>query len=608
MIQFPEKHFDKFYWITCSIVLAIVVLRCMFVPFAHDEVATFYFYIQPGDFLPFLSHADANGHFLMSALSWISFKFFGSSTLSLRLPCIAGFIVLCYGIFKVNKLFAGIFPKVIFSSAFILSYNFINFYSLCRGYGLSMAFLILALYYFFIYIKFGAFSHFYKFILFSQLALSANLTLVFVLGLTTVIVIVIQLKKKTFFELKNSFVLIIHFLLLLFWIKYAFFLQESGALYYGSGESYWKVTFETLIETIFFKNSVINAIVVLLFLMMLMYYCFRFIKEKLNFFLYNNFAISFFVLTSLIMAFYLLKKLFHVNYPEDRTGLFFYVFFILALSFMVNELKVRTQVVFLVVPLFFLTHFILNVNIKVHAWRVYETMPEEFYNILTQEQKKKNYPVTIAGHRVREFFYGFLNYNSPTKLNHCTAPEALQMNCDYAIAYRDDKPYYDNYYTELAQDNYWNFVLLKRKILLERKVLYSNDVVQEFSDNQDYHNAYERLDTTFNSIDPLLAEFNISVEKAPVPFNAWLVMEINSATNPDSNITIRTPLNLVKYDWNGTKNLTTSLVSPNIPFKIKRIVAYLWNIDKQEIKIKLNSFRLYQLRGEGVRVISPAKI
>jgi len=607
MSVFPEKHFDKFYWITCSIIFLIVVLRCIFVPFSHDEVATFNFYIQPGSFLPFLSHPDANGHFLTSATSWICFKLVGSSPQALRIPSVIAFAVLCFGVFKMNKLFSGLFTKIIFSSAFILSFNFISFYSLCRGYGISMAFLMVALYYFFVYMRFGAFSHFWKFILLSQLALAANLTLVFVALVTTFLTLIMQMKNKVFFGSKNLFVLFIHAVLTCFWIRYAFYLNENGALYYGGGESYWKVTFETLIETIFFKNGILNGIVVCAFFSMLLYWVFRLFREKREFLLNNSFLISFFVLSSLIIVFYLLKKIMGVNYPEDRTGLFFYVFFIISFAFMLNELNRNIQIVMMFVPAIYLAHFFTQVNFRIHPWRIYETMPAEFFSILRSEQEKTPYRITIGGHRVREFFYAFLNYKSSVKLNHMTSPEALQMNCDYALAYKQDKPWYDSYYTELASEEDWGFRLLKRRVPIKRQVLYSTKNIPEFTDNQEFYNAFEKLDTTFNSDGPLLAEFNFDVKQAPEPLNAWLVLEINDARGVNSQF-LRIPMNLVRYDWNGANNFTLSITSGNIPLNIKRIVAYLWNINKKEIKIKMNSFHLYKLKGEGINVISKAKI
>src|SRR4051812_18484464 len=107
MSLLPEKHFTKFYWALCLPVFVIVILRCIRVPFSHDEVATFFFYIQPGKFIPFYAHPDANGHFLTSATSWICFKLFGSEPWALRIPCMGAFLLLCYSVSKVNRLFRG---------------------------------------------------------------------------------------------------------------------------------------------------------------------------------------------------------------------------------------------------------------------------------------------------------------------------------------------------------------------------------------------------------------------------------------------------------------------------------------------------------------------
>jgi hypothetical protein len=63
-----KEKFNLFYFFAFAIALVIVIIRCITVPFAHDEVATFYYYIQSESFLPFLSHVDANGHFLNSFL------------------------------------------------------------------------------------------------------------------------------------------------------------------------------------------------------------------------------------------------------------------------------------------------------------------------------------------------------------------------------------------------------------------------------------------------------------------------------------------------------------------------------------------------------------
>ncbi|MDI1355599.1 MAG: hypothetical protein PSX36_11810 [bacterium] len=604
----PEKHFDNVYWVVSALVFVIVALRSVLVPFSHDEVATFLYYIQPGDFIPFYAHPDANGHFLTSATSWVFFKLFGSSVWSLRIPCMGAFLLLSYSVFKFNKLLRGVYPKIFFSSAFILSYNFVGFYSLCRGYGFSMAFLVLSMYYFFVYIRYGAFRHFLKFLLFSQFALSSNLTLVLVVAVTTAIVVFYQARNRFLFKWRTIVALLLHAGLILFWVKYAFYLKENGALYYGGGESYWKVTFESLIETLLLKNIFVMSLILAIFATMAVYWLMRLAKEKSEFLLNNNFALSFLSLCALILCFYLLKQVLHVNYPEDRTGLFFYVFFIMTLGLMVNEQKLAVQGLFMIFPVLFTIQFVMLLNFRVHPWRVYETMPARFYEMLVSEQKLTKQPITIGGHRVREFFYGFLNYNSRLKLNHMTSPEALQMNCDYALAYKQDKPYYDAYYSELAAEEDWGFRLLKRREPIARKVVVSKNLYPVFSGNFEYYNTYEALDTTFSSADPLLAEFTFSVKQVPIPFNAWLVLQITSTKENEGDQFIRTPLNLVNYNWNGTSHFTTCLVSGTIPINVKRIVAYLWNVEKQEINIQIESFKLFQLNGKGITKISKANI
>jgi hypothetical protein len=86
------------------------------------------------------------------------------------------------------------------------------------------------------------------------------------------------------------------------------------------------------------------------------------------------------------------------------------------------------------------------------------------------------------------------------------------------------------------------------------------------------------------------------------------VLQVDAASDPDSSLFIRTPLNLIRKDWNHSGQVTTGLVSGNLPSRISRIVAYLWIIDKKEIDLQLNSFSLFQLHGEGVQKISKAKI
>jgi hypothetical protein len=602
----PSRLFNIFFIAAAVLSLITVVARCAMIPFSHDEVATFYFYIQPGSFIPFHSHVDANGHFLVSLTSWICYKLFGSSVLSLRLPCIAAYIVLVYAVKRSNSLFSTLIPIIVLTSALLLSFNFISFFSLCRGYGLSMAFLLLSCYYFFIYLKDRRRRHLLKHILFAQLALSANLTLLFVLLVTAGIILLYQFRSKTLFKPLNILILLCHAGLLVFWARYAFYLKENGALYYGAGDSYWTVTFQSLIDTLFFRSTILDVFIVLVFILQAVYFIWMASVRRIEWLSTSRFALSWLLLVILVAAFYLLKKVMGVNYPEDRTGLFFYIFFILSLAFLLEEIVTPMRMLAMAIPALMILHIIFAFNLRAHPWRIYETMPQRFMDDLLQRQHDPEHPITIAGHRVREFFFGFMNYNNPAKLNHITSPEALQMNCDYALAYKADKPYYNRYYREIDTEPYWDFVLLERIKPIERLTIADSAGYPAIKSTPEYYNFFEITDTSFKTENPLQADIKLTYRNVPVPFNAWLVLQVDGTDG--GTMLVRTPLNLVKHNLNGTSKFTLSLVSGNLPAKIKRLVVYLWNIDKKEIELNVDSFRLYQLYGEGVTEISKAKI
>lgn len=601
-----QKPFLITWLILSAIMLVVVVIRAVTVPFCHDEVATFIFYIQPGKFIPFFAHPDANNHVLTSLTSWVTYKLFGSELWSLRLPCIAAYMVLAYAVYRCGEFFRTIIARILFTSFFLLSFNFLAFYALCRGYGFSMSFLLLALYYFFRLQAEWNWRFLLKFLLFSQVALSANLTLVAIVLMLTAWTFLFLLHHKQLFRPRTLLALFLHFGLIFCWAKYALFLQETGALYYGAGDSYWSVTFKTLIETILFRHVALNILVLVLFVLMTAWFAWLVVKGGLA--RAGRFGIMYCSLVLLIIGFWLLHVVLKVNYPEDRTGLFFYVFFAFSFSLMVSEWKPGLQWITALVPLGFLMHFVTHVNFEIHPWRIYETIPQRFFDRMAEDQKSSSRPLTIAGHRVRELFYNFMNYNSPVKTSAMTCPEGLQMNCDYALAYTIDAPYDSLYYEEVDSEPYWDFRLLKRREKIGRQLLFEKSDYPELSGDQEYWNALEMLDTGFVSTNPLEAEFSLSVGKAPVPLDAWLVLQVDPVDEKESPVFVRVMLNLLQKDWNGTQHFKTSLVSGNIPSRIKRLVVYFWNIEKQAVQLKVENFRLYQLQGNGVNIISKAKL
>lgn len=611
LIRNKVSKFKYLFLLTSVLVFFVLALRSYLVPFNHDETATFFYFIQSGKYMPFHSAIDANNHVLNSLLGNVCFHLFGSSPFLLRIPNLIALIILMLATYKISKFLNQFGSKVVLMAGLLLSFHWLSFFSACRGYGLSMALLIIGIAFMLDYIyNTENKSAFIFSIVFWQLAISANLILIIVVLLLSGITFIIQISNK---KLINPLVIVtwlLHFAAIFYWLSFSFYLQENGALYYGEGADYWDVTFASLIQllvgnyNVFIKRAVLTIVISIIF-----GWFFLHKKDLLNGKIQlkrPSFSILFFViLIALVLGFYLMHKILGVNYPEDRTGLFFYVFFVLLLSFTLDKSSVTiNSIIGYVIAVLFFIHFLANLNFRKHSLNVYETMPEHFYTTLLNEQSKSEERITIGGHRVRELFYGFINYRHGGLLNPADPTEVMQMNCDYYIATRQEEKYFKPYYDIIDTEPDWGFVILKRKEKIKRnKVLELNNIYIKKNQNE-FIEIYGHTDTVFANTKPLIAEINFNIEKFPIPVNAWLVLQVNDSL--DQTIYFkRYPLQWTADDLNGKQNLSYSLISGNLPSKSKKIVFFIWNIEQKPISMKVNSLKIYQIEGKGVEYEAP---
>ena len=52
------------YILLCTLMWGYLIMRAFLVPMVDDEIATFFFYVQTADFMPFTAHFDMNNHFI----------------------------------------------------------------------------------------------------------------------------------------------------------------------------------------------------------------------------------------------------------------------------------------------------------------------------------------------------------------------------------------------------------------------------------------------------------------------------------------------------------------------------------------------------------------
>jgi hypothetical protein len=612
-----RKLFNYFFILVSVAIFVMAAIQCAVIPFCHDETITFYYYIQSGDFLPFHAHVDTNNHVLNSFLSWICFKLFGDSPFSLRLPNLLALPVLICATYRISGRLTKVSSKLALMAGFMLSFHWLSFYTVCRGYGLSMSFFILGISYLMDYFNSKDLSKLILFYLFIQIAISANLILVIITVPLTLAVILYQLLNKELLKPKSLIALLVHLTLVLFWLKFSFFLQAnflepSQSMFASASLGYWKITFVSLINILSGnKNHLLTLFVLLGFIITVIASVsinFKEVKTSIR----SIFSPSLFytlLLLGVIAMFYLMHIFLQVSYPEDRMGLFFYVFFVLSAAFTLDRFSGRpAKIISGLIVAGALIHFGLYINFHKHLDLDYNTIPERFYTRLLEEQKASPDRITLVGQDGTELIYDYLNYLHGGVLNlNDGSTNAIQMDCDYVIVRRARVPFFKPYYDEIDVENDWGQTLMKRKEKIKRNLIISIDTLKPIKGDEEYYNLYEVRDTSFKSNNPLLVEINIGSVKAEMPIQSWLVMEIDSSEG-HSVCFRKIPLNWLKYDWNTAKNIKLDMLGLQLPPKIHRLVCYIWNLEKKEIGVRINSVMIYQLEGNGINVVAPAHI
>ena len=607
MFDFSKKQFNTFYLITCVTVFIVVCLRAFFIPFSHDESATFFFYIQSNNYLPFKSFAYTNNHVLNSALANIFYHLGGSHRFVLRVPNILAFFVLCLGVFKFFRYLNKTSAKIILTCFFILTLNFLDFFELCRGYGISIACMILGLSYLHEYFIGKKIKSLILFSIFWQLALAANLTLLVALSILLFFIFLFQVKEKLFFNSKNAILLLINGLIIIFWVKLSLFYKSKGLLDSGVGEDYWEVSFKSLIFFIFGTQALwVQSLILVLFTLAFLYAGVQFFKKPISLLsVYKPFVFYIVILTALITSFYLQKKLLNINYPEDRTGLFFYIFFSIGLAFFFDAwhkfITTSIAYTFLAVSIIY---FCVSVDLKSFTHYFYHVLPKEFYECLEKEFKQNEQLFTIGGHPNREMNYAYLNYRGKALLNPMDEPRQMHMNCDYYIALMAEKPFYRFFYDEIAYDTKWGRVLLKRKQKIQRTEL------AEFTrggaiykGNTEFFEFLRFSDTALVTRNCIEADIDLRFKKVPKPFRSFIVLQVTDEN--DKNIYYkRVLLNWIANDLNG-KNKRFKLTSGPLPQKFKNAIVYLWNIDKKDCDFTLNYLKILKLDAPGINMVIP---
>lgn len=230
------------YILVALLLVVFVILRIVYVPITTDEVWTLNVFVHESVWhVMTASIPSANNHILNSLLTKASVTLFGDGILPLRIANLIGLLAYLYGAYRLSTTF---FNNKLLSLLMFLSlcgnYTITEYFGLCRGYGLSIGLLLLAVSYL---CSVAVISrrlnnkHVHLGLLFALLAAYANLTVLYAvlaiyIGMFMALWLRYQQDKKGIFNaIKTPFV---YGLLLLLLVGYPLQrMYNNGELYYG---------------------------------------------------------------------------------------------------------------------------------------------------------------------------------------------------------------------------------------------------------------------------------------------------------------------------------------------------------------------------------------
>jgi hypothetical protein len=474
-----------------------------------------------------------------------------------------------------------------------MTHNLLEFFAMSRGYGQSMALLLGALWFLLQSLKRPIPKNYLFTLLFATFALAANLTL-----LNSVILVIgfliLRLLTQKHYEFGQTLpqwfiILIVGIGPLIFFATYLFHLKDLGDLYYGEASGFWGITVQSLIKTMLDPGWQGIGIFVAVFLvgiclagLYLLVRDFRFER------LYDPVLLFFFFLVGNVAAVFLLNLLFGVNFPEDRTGLYFLIYFIGSIFFFADRLSIdfkRKAIQFAVLPLLiFPVHFFININLSHNSFEN-QAIPSRFYEEMLDGYNRGDVPPTIGGYRGRELRWAFLNFKHEGVLGKVQGHLFHDTLADYHIA---DTSYPDSFRkTYDAVDYYANsmFWLLRRKQQPKKQLVYEKSGIKTNGMINDLYYRFFIFDADSLAGKSVRIDFDLHFNTEAKPFIGWLIA--NTLADGDRQTAYEYfPLEWLRTNWEGDNGRVTNSIMVKLPDDTDKLNFYIWN--KREVPFSVD--------------------
>ncbi len=567
-----------------------LVMRSVLLPMQHDEVATFYFYVQRGVFLPPNAHWDANNHLLNSFTSFVSYKLFGSEPWALRLPNIISFVLYFWSAWGIAKLLNKKLIQWAFFLSLVMAHYLFEYFNQTRGYGMSMAFFLFAIWCAIQFLQKQQFGVLLLTVFSLFFAASANLTLIipsFLLIFYLLLSILFRAGITRRAILQTSVVTILMGLLFYPLVWFTFELKKVGALYYGGKSGFWDYTGNTLslYFTGFYFPWMAVAFSILFFILIVFAFLllFRLLKFT-DLFSYNSFIFMWLFVGS-IAAIFVVRYLLDVNFPEDRAAIYLFPFFIGSIAFLINDFSLLTKrnyALFAFPLLYFPLHFIASINTSTTIFPMDENTPKEYFEVVKNSSVTlEGYPATVGGYHMQRLCWSYLNYQNGGNQNEMLVSNYVDTLCDFQMVNSQVKlpENFQRLYKQLNNNPQNKLNLYQRINQVKSTKVFSIDSVTNWN-----HSNGEFLNLASYKIPDSLRgkSFFIGINGTiDAHFNPFVAAIVISQTDDKGDEITQESINLhwLKNKWNNKKNnLFQGKIIPVNTKNTAKINVYIWNI------------------------------
>ncbi len=593
-----------FSWYSIFLFLLIftyLVIRSIFNEPLHDEVATFFNYIEGGRIFGEGVIQDAQNHLLNTYSARLMYLIFGDDFFFLRLPNLIAFVLYFVGIYQLCRCLVNVKHQILLLTALSTVSFMTEYFAYSRGYGMGISFLIWIIIYTREYLKEQSLRNALLVYVFAYLSLFSNLIF---LGSALLAVLLILLfhamnfSNLTFKQNLKFIVLHVGFMLSIVpFLWFAYVLKMGGALYYGSLKGFWEVTGKSLSKNVLFYDEDWLKYFILLCLFFFLVLLFRLFKKMFWKQIIEVESIVAYYFFGNVFAIFLLANLFKVNYPEDRVGMYLIPLFILLFTFLISKFKQTKIFIFMLV--FFPISFVLKMSIHSSIFLPEDRMTDIFYSKIRKQ-------VTP------EVNLGIYPVGALTWALHERSQEGLKIN---ATVSSEISPLFDVYISKvskinrvgrcrnmdiIAADTVNGLVAFRRKLQLSRREYVSIHIPKIVSSKKHIQLMLpinlSRMTSKSLEIEvrgKIHANKSFEVLKGEV-----LIDEGKTKTFLLSNLNHRwlEGCNRLKYPF--AESFTIDRLKPTD----KKLCVNIWNPEGRIITFKSGSIKIYEIESDyGIR-------